>query len=159
MTNNDSAKALNSAELKSGQGAFEIVKREIKVNEETGEIHHVDINEQIIELSFMLISNFTTNDAGQRHLLGIEGDQKYKFIIAESFFGMFCYFSKNSIFDFVSNIMANLSCLKEGREFMINNKYIEAIVIQMVTYNLSTHRRKFLIQTLRNLLFEYEKYE
>jgi hypothetical protein len=80
-------------------------------------------------MSFMLISNYTTHDIGQKHFLGIEGDQKYKFIIAEALFSMFCYFSKNTIFDFGSNIMANLSCLKEGREFMVNNKYIEAIVI------------------------------
>jgi len=129
LTNSDSAATGNSALLHTGQGAFEIVKKDLKVNEETGEVHKVDISEQVIELSFMLVSNFTTTDAGQRHMLGIEGDGKYKFIIAESLFGMFCYFSNNSIFDFVANIMANLACLKEGREFMVNNKYIEAIVV------------------------------
>ena len=67
---------------------------------------------------------------------------------------MFCYFTKNTIFDFVANIMANLACLNEGRKFMIDNKYIEAIVVQMVTKYLSQHRRKYLMTCLRNLLFE-----
>ena len=58
---------------------------------------------------------------------------------------MFCYFAKNTIFDFGANVMANLACLEEGRKFMIDNKYIEAIVVQMVTKKLNAHRRKYLI--------------
>jgi len=109
----------------------------------------------MIEYCFMLLSNLTAHEVGQRHLLGIDkdGEGKFKYIIAESIFGMFCYFSKNTNFDFVSNVMANLACLKEGRQFMIENKYIEAIVMQMVTKYLNQHRRKFLMACLRNLLF------
>jgi len=102
----------------------------------------------------MFLNNLTAIEHGQRHVLGIEGEAKFKFIIAETIFGMFCYFTKNTIFDFVANIMANLACLNEGRKFMIDNKYIEAIVVQMVTKYLSQHRRKYLMTCLRNLLFE-----
>ena len=105
------------------------------------------------------MSNITSHECGQKHVLGLEGDGKFQFIIAESIFGMFCYFSKNTAFDFVSNIMANLACLKEGRNFMIDHLYIEAIVIQMVTKYLNSHRRKYLIACIRNLLFEYKKYQ
>lgn len=77
----------------------------------------------------MFLSNLTAVEAGQRHVLGIEDEGKFKFIIAESIFGMFCYFNKNTAFDFVSNIMANLACLSEGRKFMIDHQYIEAIVV------------------------------
>mmetsp|Transcript_3751 Transcript_3751/g.6396 ORF Transcript_3751/g.6396 Transcript_3751/m.6396 type:complete len:222 (+) Transcript_3751:489-1154(+) len=118
-----------------------------------------DESEQLIEHSFMLLSNISALDIGQKHLLGLEGDQKSKFIIAESIFGMSCYFSKNKSFDFVSNIMANLACLEEGRNFMIEHKYIEAIVVQMVTKFLNQHRRKYLIQCIRNLLFEFTTHE
>jgi hypothetical protein len=109
----------------------------------------------------MLLSNLTAHECGQRHLLGIdeEGNGKFKFIIAESIFGMFCYFTKNTVFDFVSNVLANLACLSEGRKFMIENKYIEAIVIQMVTKYLNDHRRKYLMACLRNLFFDYEEHE
>jgi hypothetical protein len=106
----------------------------------------------------MLLSNITAHDIGQSHVLGLNSD-KFKYVIAESTFGMFCYFAKNTIFDFGANVMANLACLEEGRKFMIDNKYIEAIVVQMVTKKLNAHRRKYLIQCLRNLLFEYEKYQ
>ena len=41
---------------------------------------------------------------------------------------------------------------------MIDHKYIEAIVVQMCTKYMNNHRRKFLIQCLRNLTFEYKKY-
>jgi len=42
---------------------------------------------------------------------------------------------------------------------MIENKYIELIVIQLVEKNPNAHRRDFLQACLRNLLFEYEKNE
>jgi hypothetical protein len=80
-------------------------------------------------------------------------------VIFESIFLMMSYFTKNTCFDFVSNIMANLACLEEGRKFMVEEKYIEAIVVQMVTKNLNQHRRTYLMACLRNLLFDYEKYK
>ena len=104
------------------------MRKDIQVDSK-GKIVEEDKTETIIECSFMLLSNLTATELGQRHVLGIEGEAKFKFIIAESIFGMFCYFSKNAIFDFVANIMANLACLKQGRKFMIGNKYIEAIVV------------------------------
>lgn len=42
---------------------------------------------------------------------------------------------------------------------MIDNKYIEAIVVQLVDKSPNPHRREFLQACLRNLLFEYEKNE
>ena len=107
----------------------------------------------------MFLSNLTAIEVGQQHLLGINGDGKFKFIIAESIFGMFCYFQKNTSFDFVSNIMANLACCEDGRKFMIEHQYIEAIVVNMVTKYLNAHRRKYLMACLRNLFFEYQEYE
>ena len=84
-------------------------------------------------MCFMLLSNVTAHEVGQKHVLGIPEtgteEGKFQFIIAESIFGMFCYFSKNTSFDFVANIMANLACLKEGRNFMIDHLYLEAMVV------------------------------
>lgn len=42
---------------------------------------------------------------------------------------------------------------------MIENKYVEAIVLQLVDKSPNPHRREFLQACLRNLLFEYEKNE
>ena len=124
--NLDGEELVNSAKLNLADGVFELVKKDIKVNSQ-GKIIEEDKTETIIECAFMLLNNLTATTPGQRHALGIEGEAKFKFIIAESIFGMFCYFTKNAIFDFVPNIMANLACLNEGRKFMIDNKYIEAI--------------------------------
>ena len=77
----------------------------------------------------------------------------------QSIFGMFCYFYKNNSFDFVSNIMANLAVQEEGRKFMIEHKYFAAISAQLFQKKLNAHRRKYLITCIRNLLFDYEKYE
>jgi hypothetical protein len=66
---------------------------------------------------------------------------------------------KNAAFDFVANIMANLACLEEGRKFLIENKYIEAIVTQMTTKDMSQHRRKYLMTCLRNLFFGFQTYQ
>lgn len=119
------------------------------------------VQELTIEHSFMLLSNVTGQEVGQKHLLGVaaDGKGKFAFIIAESIFGMFCYFTKNQSFDFVANVMANLAGQQDGRKFMIDHKYIEAISVQMLTKQLNGHRRKYLIQCMRNLLFEYETFE
>jgi len=145
--------------LDPAQGVFELVPKATKIDPKTGQAVLDDKSEQAIEHCFMLLSNVTAVEAGQRHVLGIEGEGKFKYIIVESVFGMFCYFSKNTSFDFVANIMANLACLGEGRSFMIDHQYIEAVVVQMVTKYMNPHRRKYLQACLRNLLFEYAAYE
>lgn len=42
---------------------------------------------------------------------------------------------------------------------MVEHKYIEAIVVQLVEKYLNSHRRKYLITCLRNILFEYQEFE
>ena len=86
----------------------------------------------------MFLSNLTSVEIGQQHVLGLKDsitgqEGKSKFIIAESIYGMFCYFSKNCAFDFVANVMANLACQAEGRKFMIENSYIETISALLIT--------------------------
>lgn len=141
--------------MQQSENVFELVRREPKVDPTTGKLMEEDTQELTIEYCFMFLSNLTAIEDGQKHILGINGEGKYKFIVAESIFGMFCYFQKNTSFDFVSNIMANLACCEEGRKFMIEHQYIEAIVVNMVTKYLNAHRRKYLMACLRNLFFEY----
>lgn len=116
----------NSAKHNKAEDVFELVK-EIKINPTNLQVINADKQEETIELAFMFLNNLTSTEAGQKHLVG--EDEKTKFIIIESIFGMFCYFSKNTAFDFVSNIVANMACLHEGRKFMVEHKYIEAIVV------------------------------
>ena len=80
-----------------------------KATEEGGttKMYEVDSNfSSPIQCSFMFLTNLTTTESGQEHVLG-EG--KTKGIILENIFGMFQYFKTNSTFDFVANIFANVS--------------------------------------------------
>ena len=73
---------------------------------------------------------------------------------------MFNFFGGKAEFDFVSNVLANVSSLKEGRQLLIE-KDIFKQVVQMVKDGkapIGCHRRKHLIETIRNCCFEYEKY-
>lgn len=68
-----------------------------------------------VQLAFMLITNVTMHEEGQKHVLGLDADEKLKGAILENFFGMFNHFSSKSEFDFMANVLSNLSSLKEGR--------------------------------------------
>ena len=72
---------------------------------------------------------------------------------------MFCYFNKNQAFDFASNVVANMACLSECRKFMVEHKYVEAIVVQLISKYLNAHRRKYLITCLKNIAFGYKEFE
>lgn len=71
-----------------------------------------------IEMCLMLLNNVSVDEEGQRHLIG-EG--KTKGLILDNLFGMFCYFLKSNIFDFVSNILSNVTGLKDGRDLVLSN--------------------------------------
>ncbi len=43
-----------------------------------------------------------------------------KGLILDNLFGMFCFFLKSGIFDFVSNVLSNISGLKEGRDILLS---------------------------------------
>lgn len=67
----------------------------------------------------MLLSNVANMENGQRHILGT--DPKTRGTILENLVGMFTYFRTGEMFDFVANILANVSSLKEGRTWMIQH--------------------------------------
>jgi len=69
----------------------------------------------------MFLSNISMLEEGQIHLLG-EG--KTKGSIMENLIGMFNFFKANTMFDFVSNIVANVCALKVGRKWFIESGII-----------------------------------
>ena len=73
---------------------------------------------------------------------------------------MFAFFKTSPTFDFASNILANVTQLKDGREFIIEANLVKQILaLAQDTNHTSKHRRKQLIFVLRNVCFEYAKYE
>ena len=106
----------------------------------------------------MLLCNVSATETGQEHLLGKD---KTKGSIIENLTGMFTYFRHAEMFDFVSNILSNVASLKAGRCFMIENSknILSPVFLLLQDPKVSQHRIKHMIATLRNVLFEYEKYE
>ena len=105
----------------------------------------------------MLLTNVTTSEEGQQHLIG---STKTKGLILDNLFGMFCYFLKSSIFDFVANILSNVSAVKQGREVIIDQADMMPKIIDMLRYEkVNAHRRTHLFACLRNLAFDYEAQE
>ena len=109
-----------------------------------------------IELCIMLLTNVTVSEEGQKHLIG---DGRTKGLIIDNLFGMFCYFLKSGVFDFVANIMANVTALQEGREVIVEYQMLPKIIDMLRWNKVSVHRRKHLIECLRNVAFGYEAFE
>jgi hypothetical protein len=47
------------------------------------------------------------------------GDLRKRGLLLDNLFGMFCYFLKSAIFDFLANVFANVTAMKEGRDFVV----------------------------------------
>ena len=82
-------------------------------DEEKGKAYEVDPNfASPIQCAFMFLTNLSLVEEGQIHVLG---DGKTKGSVLENIFGMCNYFKTNTTFDFVSNVLANVSSLQAGR--------------------------------------------
>jgi hypothetical protein len=110
-----------------------------------------------IEYLFMLLTNVTVNEEGQRHLIG-EG--KMRGLIIDNLFSMFCYFLKSGTFDFIANILGNVTALKEGRELVAAEYAMLPKILDMLRWEkVNLHRRKHLIECVRNVGFAHEEQE
>ena len=70
------------------------------------------------------------------------GEDKLRGLILDNLFGMFCYFTNAGTFDFVSNILANVSGLKEARLYMVENQMLKKLVEMLKSPGLlNDHRR------------------
>lgn len=137
--------------------------KKVQLTEEGGQSDMYEIKPgqgNSIQFAVMLLCNISVTEKGQEHLLGGE-NPKTKGSIIENLSGMFTYFRHAEMFDFVSNILSNVSSLKAGRCWMIENSknVLSPVFLLLQDPQVSQHRIKHMIATLRNCLFEYEKYE
>jgi hypothetical protein len=136
----------------------------IKIMETAPVTYEVEREGGTIQSCFMLLANLSATEGGQKHLLGTD---KSTGLILSNLIGMFSYFTKNTAFDFVANILSNITNLKEGRKYIIEHKSLDSIMkllmlgpsVEESEKLMSAHRRKHLLSTLRNVMFEYEHYE
>ena len=87
------------------------------------------------------------------------GDLKKRGIIMDNLFGMFCYFLKSGSFDFLANVFANVTAIKEGRDVVVDYAWLPKLIDMLRWSKVSQHRRKHIIECLRNVAFGYEAYE
>lgn len=136
----------------------------IKIMETAPVTYEVEREGGTIQSCFMLLANLSATEGGQKHLLGTD---KSTGLILSNLISMFSYFIKNTAFDFVANILSNITNLKEGRKYIIEHKSLDSIMkllmlgpsVEESEKLMSAHRRKHLLSTLRNVMFEYEHYE
>lgn len=107
----------------------------------------------------MIISNITTTEAGQKQFFC--SDKKELEKVQGLLFLKMCekYFENiyKEEMDFFSSIIANVSALKEGRIFILEQKIFEIILAQfdkMNNFKITNNLRMF-----RNVCFEFEKFE
>lgn len=163
--------------LNVGGRVFDFLKEHVQMNMKIEDTSHAAYNEEdkvyeirqlalkkndslavydSIELCCMLLCNITVGEDGQKHLIG---EARTKGLILDNLFGMFCYFLKSGIFDFISNTLANVTALKEGRDIVMEKDMFAKIVDMVRWEKVNTHRRKHLIECLRNVAFGYEAFE
>jgi len=136
----------------------------IKVMETAPVTYEVEREGGTIQSCFMLLANLSATEEGQKHILG--EDKATTGLILSNLIGMFAYFTKNTAFDFVANILSNVTSLKEGRKYIIEKKSLDSMMkllmlgtsVEESEKLMSAHRRKHLLSALRNVLFDYENY-
>lgn len=105
---------------------------------------------------FMILTNLTINEEGQKKFLNLE-DEKIKGIvflkILEKFFDNI-YMPE---FDFCSNLLANATALKEGRSLLLDLEVFKIFLIHFDKMN--NHKIVNILRLFRNCCFEFEKYK
>eukprot|EP01102_Stenamoeba_stenopodia_P001763 TRINITY_DN11602_c0_g1_i1.p1 TRINITY_DN11602_c0_g1~~TRINITY_DN11602_c0_g1_i1.p1 ORF type:complete len:382 (-),score=105.48 TRINITY_DN11602_c0_g1_i1:38-1135(-) len=136
----------------------------------------LDKENKFVGLASMLLSNLTHNEEGSKALLMLErpvlkGYHAAKLIdyFVESSFNVYNNINAESAASeankkeeeedksaWIANVILNLSQLKEGRELLISkdNNYLKPFLSLLSSPSLNIIRRRALVGTLRNILFE-----
>lgn len=104
----------------------------------------------------MILTNLTTSEKGQQKFLNIE-NEKIKGIVLMKILDKFFMYIQNDEFDFCSNLLANISSLKEGRQMMIEYKVYKIFLVQYDKLN--NFKMLNILRALRNCCFEHETNE
>lgn len=105
---------------------------------------------------FMILSNLTLKENGQKKFLNLEQENK-KGIIFMKILDKFFENIYDEKFDFCSNIIANISSLKEGRNLILEYKIYKILLIHFDKMN--NHKLVNILRIIRNCCFEYENYK
>ena len=114
--------------------------------------------EQIATIPYylMIINNLTINELGQKQFLNVENEKLKGLVMLKMLDKYFENIYKDEL-DFFSSILANISALKEGRIFLLENKIFDVILAQVDKLN--NFKMINMLRLFRNCCFEFEKYE
>jgi len=110
----------------------------------------------VIQLQLLLLSNLSQNDEVKRQILEFDREPDFHGLTFSFMLSWFNHPTISPTFHFFANILANLSSIKETREFILDPKVklLEAIVNNV--FSVEPNRRLGCIRTIRNCLFDYE---
>ncbi len=109
-----------------------------------------------IPFILMIVTNLTVDEKGQKQLFAYD-DEKTKGLIFLKVLDKYFENIYKEEMDFMTSIIANLSALKEGRVFMLENKIYEIILAQFDKLN--NFKMINMLRVFRNCCFEFEKFE
>lgn len=104
----------------------------------------------------MIITNLTTVEEGQKQFFNLENEQLRGILFLKMLDKYFQHIYRDEM-DFFSSIIANISSLKEGRVFMLENKVFEIILGQFDKLN--NMKMTNMLRVFRNCCFEFEAFE
>jgi hypothetical protein len=107
----------------------------------------------------MIMTNLTIEEYGQKQFFMSDKKEyeKVQGMFLIKIFEKFCENIYKEEMDFCSSIIANISALKEGRVFILENKLFDILLHQFDKMN--NFKIHNMLRVFRNCCFEYEKYE
>lgn len=111
---------------------------------------------QEVPYYFMILTNLTISEAGQKKFLNVE-DEKITGIIFMKVLDKFFQYIYNEEFNFCSSLFANISSLKVGRELILEHKIFKIFLIHFDKMN--NFKIVNLLRIIRNCCFEFETYK
>jgi hypothetical protein len=103
----------------------------------------------------MILSNITLNENGQIKFLNID-DEKIKGVIFLKLIDKFFEYIYSDEFNFFSNVMANVSSLKEGRIMILEYKIFKILILHFDKMN--NFKIINILRLIRNCCFEFETF-
>jgi hypothetical protein len=104
----------------------------------------------------MILTNLTIPEEGQKKFLNF-GDEKIEGIIFMKVLDKFFQYIYNDEFNFCSNLIANISSLKKGRQMILEFKIFKIFLLHLDKLN--NFKIVNLLRVIRNCCFEYEAHK
>jgi predicted nucleic acid-binding Zn finger protein len=109
-----------------------------------------------IPFYFMILSNLTLTEEGQKKFLNLE-NEKIKGIVFMKILEQFFDYIYHEEFDFCSSLLANISSVKEGRRMILELKIFKIFLIHFDKLN--NFKMLNILRIFRNCCFEFEEFQ